>query len=186
MNHEEIRPIVLARFPRIHSSSRSIPREEIPASGNRWINQALSFKLLAAAAVILVAVAIVPLTKGTSETPAEPAAAVAPVAAWQPVASPVPAEPATPKPEPPAPVLSVATAAPKAAVQPAPVVVTTTAPQAIVQPQPEVAKTPPTPAVAETPTMSTWPNPNHPTTTASEAAGNPSVATRPSEPQRQL
>jgi hypothetical protein len=180
MHHPITEPVVLARFPRIRSSRHSSPHHEPPTSHGRWIGQASSFKLLALAALILVAVAVVPLAKNVSQTVVETPKAVEPVAVWQPKMAPTNAAP---------PALAAAAPAPVTATPAPPPKVDTPKP---VTPPPEIAKATPTstapavaaatpnPAAVEAPTMSTWPNPSHPT------SAETNVATRPSEPKRQL
>jgi hypothetical protein len=91
MNQSENRPIVLARFPRIHRFSHSGRSAETLTSRGRWLNQSMSFKLLATAVVLLVVIALVPFVRGTSKKVAEsPASEAPPAVVWQ------PAEPAAP------------------------------------------------------------------------------------------
>ena len=157
MDRQEMELIVLARIPDLGSVGRNRRRGRSLASRGRVIGQALSFKLLAIAALLLVAMALVPWTvhrsSQSADSPPAVAAGATPVA-QTPAPAPAPASPS---------------AVPAAA------------------PQPKVASAPPTPAAAEIPLMSKWPNPAHPTSTpvaANEeprAGANQPMAIRPPE-----
>jgi hypothetical protein len=158
MDRQEMELIVLARIPDLGSVGRTGRYGKSLASRGRVIGQALSFKLLAIAALLLVAMALVPLTFRTSSqppahSPTTPADATTPAAQ---AAAPAPI-PASPFPTP------------------------------AVAPEPKVAIAPPTPAAAEIPRMSKWPDPAHPTSppvAANEeprAGANQSMAVRPPE-----
>ena len=84
MDRQETELIVLARIPDLGSVGRSRHRGRSLASRGRVIGQALSFKLLAIATLLLVAMALVPLTVHKSSQSADPpptaAGGAAPVA----------------------------------------------------------------------------------------------------------
>jgi hypothetical protein len=89
MDRREMRPPVLARIPNLSSSRAERPPEEPPTSGGRIINQAFSWKLLASVALVLVALAIVPLSSKRDAASSDPTAAAE---AWNPSApTPAPA-----------------------------------------------------------------------------------------------
>ena len=150
MDRQEMEPIVLARIPDLGSVGRNRHRGRSLASRGRVIGQALSFKLLAVVALVLVAMALVPLTvrKSSQSADSPPTPACTPVA------------------QAPAPRRSVC--------------------RPLLQ-HPRLPVAPPTPAVAEIPLMSKWPNPAHPTSTpvaANEeprAGANQPMAVRPPE-----
>ena len=78
MDRQETELVVLARIPDLGNVGRSRRRGWSLASRGRLIGQALSFKLLATAALLLVAMALVPLTVHTGSPAADspPTAAV--------------------------------------------------------------------------------------------------------------
>ena len=161
-----MKPIVIAQFPRISNSSHHWISQESLASRGRLIGQALSFKLLAVAALLLIAVAVVPWTVGTSEKSPDVSTATTPAPQWEPNAPASATE------------VAVVAASPVASPSPLPEIL----------PQPEMANTPPTPAVAEAPTTSPWPNPAHPINPLPEADGKPletdvrpAIAIRPTD-----
>ena len=157
---EKMKPMVLARFPRIRGSKHPETRRESLMSRGRLIGQATSFKLLAVAALLLIAVAVVPLAIGTSKKAADVSTEAVAAPIWQPEAPTLATE------------ATVPAAGPIAEVSP-----------------PPVASPSPTTVAAETPTMSSaWPNPDYPTTLAPDDGGQepetgdrPSMANRPND-----
>jgi hypothetical protein len=173
MYPQETKPTVLARIPQITTANESA-RGELPVSRGRVIGQALSFRMLGTAVVVLVALAIVPYLFLRGNQPAAPSAAANTAPAWQP--SP-PASSADAAPVWVAPVAVTPKSAP-ATISPSPM------PE--VSPQAKVAVAPP-PAQAASALMSPWPNPAHPASTPEagseepRASANQSMAIRPSE-----
>ena len=171
---EKMKPMVLARFPRIRGSKHPETRRESLMSRGRLIGQATSFKLLAVAALLLIAVAVVPLAIGTSKKAADVSTEAVAAPIWQPEAPTLATE------------ATVPAAGPIAEVSPPPVA--SPSPMPKILPRPEIANTTPTTVAAETPTMSAWPNPDHLTTFAPDAGGQepetgdrPSMANRPND-----
>jgi hypothetical protein len=159
MDLQEKKPRVLARIPKIVSSVQGQAREETPLSSGRLIGQALSFKLLGGAALVLVVVAIFAF-HGSSPS-SVPSVAVTPPPAWQPSPPAASAEAA------PVWVAPVATAP---ASTPAPA---SPLPMPEVRPQPKLAGTPPAPPAAAL--MSAWPSPAHPTSAPEMSREEPQV-----------
>jgi hypothetical protein len=174
MDQQATTPIVLARIPDL----RAVGPETVDGgrllSTGRLINQALSFKLLTGAVLLLIAMAVVPFLVKRSGAPADSPVVADPLATWQSTSSVAPTGPAPT-------VLSVGTT-----------VVSSPASDSVVPipgelPPPVVAGSRPAPASAETPLMSTWPNPAHPTSVSetspdnSPARVNQAMAIRPTE-----
>lgn len=157
MDRREMRPPVLARIPNLNSSRTERPPEEPPTSKGRILSQALSWKLLASVALVLVALAIVPLATKRDAASPEPATAAE---TWHPS---VPAPTADVAPPWSAPVAQTTTA--QSAVTPSPIVT--------VLPEPPVNSVTPTSASIDEPLMSAWPNSPQPT--------NPSPSTTPTQ-----
>ena len=157
MDRQETELIVLARIPDLGDVGGSRHRGRSLASRGRVIGQALSFKLLAIVTVLLIAMALVPLTLRKSgqsaDSPPTAAGSTTPFA-QAPAPAPTPISP-----------------------PPMPAAV----------PQPKVASAPPPPAAAEIPRMSQWPNPAHPTSPPAagnvepRAGVNQAMAIRPPE-----
>jgi hypothetical protein len=183
MDRQQTKLIVLARIPDLSVSEHKASPGNRLASRGRVISQALSFKLLAVLALLLVAMAIVPLTVNKTGSPTDSPPAIDPVAARQPNSPAVLTNAGT---GPIAPVAQTAVSTPTL-VRPSPV--------PSVPPQPVIATTPPAPAptpAAAAPLMSAWPNPGHPTSTPEagsnqpQASLNQAMAIRPSENRNKL
>jgi hypothetical protein len=179
MDRHEVKPVVLARIPNLNSSGTLIFSEGPLASSGRIINQAFSFRVLASVTLLLVAVAIVPLTFKRDAPPPEPTATAEVLSPAAPAAPAAPAPPAPP---------AVSTAA--APAQPAPAVATPASPSPTqsVAATPSVASVTPASASIDEPLMSTWPNPSQPTCPQADAGAgesradvNQSMALRPPE-----
>jgi hypothetical protein len=178
MNGQETELLVLARIPDLNGGG-SRHRGRGLVSRGRVIGQMLSFKLLAIATLLLVAMALVPRTIRKSGQAADPppTAAGSPTPVAQAPASAPTSPPPTPAPAP----------QPKVAVAPPAPAATSPPPAPAPAPQPKVAIAPPTPAPAAMPTMSRWPNPDHPpsapvaTNVDPHAGANQPMAIRPPE-----
>lgn len=102
MNRQSPNRVILARIPRISSSSHDESPEEVPgfelSSLGRIVSRPLAFKVLAASVLVLVALAIVPsvFKKNSESDSSQTATAETPPPAWQPAVreSPVPLIPA--------------------------------------------------------------------------------------------
>jgi hypothetical protein len=178
MDRQEATPMVLAHIPDLSAvveKSRSNGRR--PTSRGRVIGQALSFKLLAVAVVLLVALAMVPWTINRNGSSVDSPTPADSLPAWNP--------------GPPTPSANVAAvhATPLAeAAKPTPA---SPSPTPRVFPQPKVVSALPVSASASAPTVvpqiSPWPSPDHPISppeTASEDLRtdvDQAMATRPSE-----
>ncbi len=155
MDRQETKLMVLARIPDVGVAEHHATRERLPTSSGRVIGQALSFKLLAVAVLLLVVTATIPfalwrngLATAPSTAPSTAADASTP---WQ-AGSPVPSAGT-------APIWAAPTVAAVPASAPTPV-----KPLLMpdVVPQPKVGSDFPAPAATDAPLMSTWPNPSHP------------------------
>ena len=174
MDQQKTKSAVLARIPAVGPAENKHVDDGLPPSRGRLMSQSLSFRLLAAVAVLLMAVATLQFTLSRSGQPADPSTTADPLSEWRP-------GPLTPS----------ADAAPAWI---APVAETSTpipaSPSATpdVPPQPEVENEPMMTASTETPLMSPWPNPAHPISPQTEAAAdeshtgvNQAMAIRPSD-----
>lgn len=172
MDRREERPVVLARIPNLNSSRANETIEGPPASSGRILGQAFSFRILAGVTVLLVAVAIVPLTfkrdaPTTEAAPAwNPGALADTGAAW------------------PAPVAETGSAWPASVAETS----ASPSPTERVSSERSVAGVISASATIDEPLMSTWPNPSQPTSPQAEAGAeesradvNQSMALRPSE-----
>ena len=171
----ENKPPVLARFPKIVSSEhRHVQKELLPSRG-RLLGQAISFKLLGIAALVLVGLAVVPFAL-RSTSPPVPAAASTLAPAWQP-------SPPAPSPE-----VAPVRVAPVAAIPTSTPAPASPSPMPEAYPRPTSASAPQeAPAAA---LMSAWPNPAHPASAAEigrdepQVGANQAMAIRPSEYRR--
>ena len=167
---------LLARFPDVSTVRPERIGGKVPPSRGRVIGQALSFKVLAVAAVLLVGIAIVLNRSGPSS---ESSTATTSLPQWH-SESPAPSANAAP--------VWVTPLAQTPAATPAP-----TAPPATpgIPPQPTLANEPSAMTAAVGPLMSQWPNPAYPTAPQidsgvdeSHADANQSMAIRPAEQTR--
>lgn len=175
MDQQATTPIVLARIPDLRAVGPETVDGERLLSTGRLINQALSFKLLAGAVLLLMVMAVVPFLVKKAGTSADPPVVADPATTWQLASSPMPTSSAPPS----AASVSMAAVSPPASDSVVPI------PGEL--PQPAVAGRKPTPASTEAPLMSTWPNPAHPTSVSettpenSPARVNQAMAIRPTE-----
>ena len=173
MDWQETKPAVLARIPDLGVAERRRSRKTPPSSSGRVIGQALSFKLLAAAVLLLVAIAVVPFVFRKKEQSTSPSIAANALPEWQHRPSAPPAGPA------PAKTVFVSGLSAPAAPSPLP------APGMF--PQPKVASDPPAVPSGNAEMMSVWPHPNHPISVPEAGAGAPrasanqAMAIRPPE-----
>lgn len=162
MDRREMRPPVLARIPNLNSSRTERSPEEPPTSKGRILSQAISWKLLASVALVLVALAIVPLATKRDAASSEPATVAE---TWHPS---VPAPSADVAPPWSAPIAQTTTAQPATTQSAA-----TPSPIATMMPEPPVNSVTPTSASVDEPLVSAWPN--------SPQSTNPSPSTSPTQ-----
>ena len=157
---------LLARIPDL-SIAQEKPSKSLPLSKGRILNQAISFKLLAVAVVLLVVVALLPkvLKRGGS---ADTSVATESAPAWGGSAA--------------------ATSSGAVAEVPAGLPAqASSSPIAGVASRSDVASAIPTSTSVDEPLMSTWPNPNYPISSSeagggeSQSGANQPMALRPSE-----
>jgi hypothetical protein len=173
MDQPRMKPMVLARFPTMNLARGEDVHGGTPPSRGRILDQSLSFKLLAAAVLLLVAVATVPLALSRNASSTTPSAMAEPSPAWQ-ISQPRALVDAAP-----------VCVAPVPASLPAP---TSLSPLPGVRPKPQVAGVPLATPSADAPLMSAWPNPAYPTSPQDEvgveeprAGANQAMAIRPTE-----
>jgi hypothetical protein len=177
MDGRQMKPAVLARIPDLASSERETAGGEPPSRG-RVVSQALSFKLLAGAAVLLAVMAVVPSVFRRGGEKEGPATASTPTAAWS--ASP-PAPSAAAAPRWTAPVVSAPASTPIPA---------SPSPMPDGSPAPKAAGASTAPVSAAAALMSPWPNPTQSISSpeagndAPRAAVNQAMAIPPSEHSR--
>jgi hypothetical protein len=175
MDRQMRTPIVLARIPDLRAVGPEAVDGERVLSRGRMINQALSFKLLAGAVVLLMVMAVVPYITKKSDSSADPPAVSDPLTTWQSASTALPTGPG------PTPAVSVS------AVVAFPPASESVVPIAGEQLQPAATGSRPASASTEARPKSPWPNPAHPTS-ASEASPenasaqvNQAMAIRPTE-----
>jgi hypothetical protein len=158
MERQDTKPLVLARIPDLGTARRSEGREGLPQSKGRVFSQALSFKLLATVALVLVAVAMIPWTLTRSAPSADPPAVVDSSPQWH-----VSPSAATANAVPP-PTYLVAQSVTAAR---SPTNSTMAPPDTI--PLPRAAGVSAASAPTDPPPMSLWPNPAHPISPSTDA-----------------
>jgi len=154
MDRHETKSMVLARIPDVGVAEHQGSRAELPTSSGRVIGQALSFKLLAVAVLVLVVTATIPYAlwrNGRATAPSTTAdASTTTATAWQ------AGSPGSSAGTAPVWVAPAVAAVPAAAPSPVKSLLT---PEVV--PQPKVASDSPVPASPDASQMSAWPNPNH-------------------------
>jgi hypothetical protein len=158
---------VLARIPDVRSSGRERADDAPLNSRGRILGQAVSFRLLAAATVILLIAAIVPYNRGTKGPTTEPPTVADATAEWRAAPTPTPSAVV----QPPAKVVPVA----QITAQSGGSITAPTTPGVL--PQPDIKPTAPRAFPADAPLMTEWSPPSQPTSDTL-STGNPTTPAR--------